>query len=404
MQSMTTMSGCCRSSASATSWLSSGPARWPKNASTWSSIAVPAVRSSSGTRVKALKSRPRPVTRSACDADPSTATSWPCRASRCPSASIGGTFPPPSHVTMRMTPGSISSHSFAVHSGLRKTETEGGRMATAPQPRYARAGDTHLAYQTFGEGVVDLVLLPDGLMTIEAIAELPAYARFRDRLARFSRLIILDHRGLGLSDPVTPGTNPSLELWAEDLGAVMDAADSSRAALLGIAEGGFGAAFYAASHPDRVSRLILVDATACLTEEPFAPWGTAPAIIGVLDDSIESNWGGNTSAIPIIAPSAADDDSYHAWMARSLRRSASPAVAKALFDLQFRSDIRGILSSIRVPTLVIHRAGNRWFSPDHGRYLADHIPEARYIELPGEDHVPYFGDSAAIAAEIEEFV
>src|SRR5438876_4210351 len=112
-------------------------------------------------------------------------------------------------------------------------------MAPQSQPRYAKVGDTHIAYQTFGSSAVDLMLVPDGFMTIEAIDELPAYARFRDRLASFSRLIVLDHRGLGLSDPSTPGTNPSLEHWAEDLNAVMDAADSRHAVLIGIAEGGF---------------------------------------------------------------------------------------------------------------------------------------------------------------------
>jgi class 3 adenylate cyclase/pimeloyl-ACP methyl ester carboxylesterase len=277
-------------------------------------------------------------------------------------------------------------------------------MATTPQPRYARAGDAHVAYQIDGAGTVDLVLLPDGFMTIEAIAELPAYARFRDRLASFSRLITLDHRGLGLSDPVTPGTNPSLEHWAEDLRAVMDAADSSHAALLGIAEGGFGAAFYAATHPDRVSHLILVNATPCVTEEPFAAWGIGPGMMHVLESSADHDWGANTSPVPVFAPSGTDDPAYHAWLTRSFRRAASPAVAKSLFDLQLRSDIRHILPSIRVPTLVIHRTRNRWFSPEHGRYLAEHITGARYLELPGDDHVPYFGDSEAIADEIEEFV
>ena len=277
-------------------------------------------------------------------------------------------------------------------------------MVTAAQPKYAKAGGTHVAYQTFGSGPADLVLLPDGFMTIEAIAELSAYARFRDRLASFSRLIILDHRGLGLSDPVAPGANPSLEDWAEDLRAVIDASGSRRPALLGIAEGGFGAAFFAASHPDRVSHLIFVNATPCFTQEPFATLGAASRFIDVLGDSIENDWGSNTSAIPIVAPGAANDEAYHAWMARSLRRSASPAVAKAVFDLQLRSDIRAVLPIIRVPTLIIHRSGNKWFTPEHGRYLAENIPNARYVELSGEDHVPYFGDSEAIVVEIEEFV
>jgi len=276
-------------------------------------------------------------------------------------------------------------------------------------PQYARASDVHVAYQLFGTGAIDLVVLPDGFMTIEAIAEYPPYARFRDRLASFSRTIILDRRGLGLSDPASAKTSPTLEDWAEDVNAVVDAVSANSVALLGIAEGAFSAVFYAASHPTRVSHLVLVNATPGYMQPPFCDWGEAARFLTpALRAQIAEGWHDldlpMLRAEAVFAPSAGDDPGFHEWLARSGPRSASPSTANALFDILMWSDIRSVLPIVRVPTLVIHRAGNRWFTPEHGRFLADHIADARYVELPGADHVPFLGDSEAIAAEIEEFV
>jgi class 3 adenylate cyclase len=243
-------------------------------------------------------------------------------------------------------------------------------------------------------------------MTIEAIDECPPYARFRDRLASFSRTIVLDRRGLGLSDPVGATTSPTLEDWAEDVNAVADAVSATSVALLGIAEGAFTAVFHAASNPTRVSHLVLVNATPGYMSPPFCDWGEAARFTPALRADIEAGWHdlGLSSAEGVFAPSANGDPGFHEWLARSGPRSASPAAADALFDLLMWSDVRSVLPIVRVPTLVIHRSGNRWFTPEHGRYLADHIADARYVELPGADHVPFLGDSEAIAAEIEEFV
>jgi class 3 adenylate cyclase/pimeloyl-ACP methyl ester carboxylesterase len=274
------------------------------------------------------------------------------------------------------------------------------------QTRYAKAGGVHVAYQAFGEGTVDLVVLPDGFMTIDAIAELPAYARFRDRLASFSRTILFDRRGLGLSDPVSAGTSPTLEDWAEDLNAVADAASANSLALVGIAEGAFSAVFHAASYPASVSHLVLVNATPGYMSSPFCDWGEVSRFSPEFRDSIETDWGTDffTAAAQVFAPSAAGDPSFREWLGRATRRAASPATATAFFDVLMWSDIRHVLPVVQVPTLVIHRSGNRWMTPAHGRYLAENIANARYIEVEGSDHLPCFGDSDAIIAEIEEFL
>jgi class 3 adenylate cyclase len=272
------------------------------------------------------------------------------------------------------------------------------------ETRYAKAGAVHIAYQTFGKGTVDLVVLPDGFMTIDGIAELPAYARFRDRLASFSRTILLDRRGLGLSDPVSAATSPTLEDWAEDLNAVADAVSANSLALVGIAEGAFGAVFHAASYPASVSHLVLVNATPGYMTPPFCDWGEVSRFSRGFRASIETDWGNTAAAEQVFAPSAARDPSFHEWLGRASRRAASPATASAIFDLLMWSDIRHVLPVVQVPTLVIHRSGNRWMTPAHGRYLAENIADARYVEIPGDDHLPFLGDSEAITAEIEEFL
>jgi class 3 adenylate cyclase len=276
-------------------------------------------------------------------------------------------------------------------------------MATEAATRYARSGDVHIAYQVAGEGA-DLLFVPDGVIPIESMAEWPSFDRFIRRLTRLFRVIRFDRRGMGLSDPVTPSNRPTLEQWMTDAEAVLGTVDSERAALLGMAEGGFVLTLLAAAKPERVSGLILVNATAAFTTEPFRAWGLAAGALDRLAGTVESDWGDVGWAIPMFAPSAAGDKRYRAWLERAQRRSLSPAMARALFDVMYRSDIRDILPSLRVPTLVIHRQGNRYLEPEHGRYLAAHIPGATYLEVEGEDHVPYLGDSEPILEAIEEFL
>ena len=271
-------------------------------------------------------------------------------------------------------------------------------------PRYAKNGSVHIAYDVMGDGPVDLLFIPDGIIPMELMMEQPSYARFLERFASFTRLIRFDRRGTGLSDPITESTPPTLEQWMDDGRAVMAAARSERAAVYGAAEGGFVATVLAASNPGRISSLVLVNSTPGISAPPFSELGKASAAVAKLALSANEKWGTDTSGVEYFAPSAALNAQFHEWLARSSRRAASPAVIQAIFNVLYYSDIRSILPAVRVPTLVIHRAGNRYLTPDHGRFLAKQIPNARYVEVPGDDHVPYLGDSDAIVDEIEEFL
>lgn len=275
-------------------------------------------------------------------------------------------------------------------------------METTTQ--YAKSGEVHVAYQVTGAGPRDLLLVADGSIPIESMGEEPSFELFLDRLGSFSRVICFDRRGMGLSDPVRPESAPTLEQWMGDAEAVLDAVGSDQAALLGFAEGGFVLTMLAATRPARVTSLVLVNATPGFTAEPFRRWGLAAPAIEQLKDSVSADWGAVDWAIPMFAPSAVGDERYRVWLNRAMRRSLSPAMASAVFEVLYRSDIRDILPIVRVPTLVIHRGGNRYLTSEHGRYLAEHIPEARYLEVKGDDHVPYLGDPRPILDAIEEFI
>lgn len=277
-------------------------------------------------------------------------------------------------------------------------------MAPALATRYAKSAGSHIAFQMSGAGSIDLLLVPDGGVSIEMIPELPSFDRFIRRLDSFSRVIRFDRRGIGLSDPVTLANPPTLEQWVGDAEAVLDDVGSQRTALLGMAEGGFVLALLAAMRPERVAALVLVNATPAIAAEPFRHWGLAAEALEKLRNSVESGWGEDLSGIPLFAPSAVGDERYRDWLQRGGRRSLSPAMAGAVFEVLYRSDIRNVLPAIRVPTLLIHRRDNRFITPAHGRYLAEHIPGAKYVEVAGADHVPYLGDPAPILDEIELFL
>ena len=270
------------------------------------------------------------------------------------------------------------------------------------ETKYAKSEGVHVAYQVTGDGPLDLLLVPDGIIPIEAMTEEPSFARFLERLGSFSRLIRFDRRGIGLSDPVS--APPTLEQWMEDARAVLDAVGSERAALLGMAEGGFAVVLFAATLPERTEALVLVNATPGIYQPPLSEEGLAGGAIARLAASIDDAWGADTSGVEHFAPSIAGDQRFHDWLGRALRRAASPAVARAVWNALFYSDVRPILPAIRVPTLVLHRAGNRWLTPAHGLYLARNIPGAKYVELAGAGHPPYLGDADAILDEIEDFL
>ena len=270
-------------------------------------------------------------------------------------------------------------------------------MQCSPRLCYARSGDLHIAYQVFGAGSVDLVIVPGFISNVEETWDNPSAARWLDRLSRFARVIAFDKRGTGLSDRVE--AVPSLDERMDDARAVMDAAHSERAVLLGISEGGSLATLFAASHPDRCTSLILYGAFA-----KFSGWYPTEEKLAAFYRYVEEKWGTGES-VRKYAPSMADDAGFKKIWARHERVGATPAAAKALMRMNQEIDISGVLSAIRVPTLVIHRTEDIAVSIEDGRFLAQHIPHARLAEFAGADHLPYIGENADdIADEIEEFV
>jgi class 3 adenylate cyclase len=234
--------------------------------------------------------------------------------------------------------------------------------------------------------------------------EAPPFARFCERLSSFSRLIIFDKRGTGLSDPVAEV--PTLEQRIDDVRAVMDAAVSERAALFGVSEGGPMSVLFAATHPDRATALVLHGAMGRTTEAPDYPWASpAEALRESAAEFIAPYWGQQAEGmVELFAPSLADDPQAVELVARMERSAASPAMVQQIFEMFLDIDVRGILPTIQVPTLVLHRHGDRVVNRRAGRELATQIPGARYVELPGVDHLPWAGDLEAVVGEIEEFL
>ena len=275
---------------------------------------------------------------------------------------------------------------------------------STPPTQFARSGDASIAYQVVGDGPLDLVLVLGFATHLELQWESPAFARFFERLSSFSRLIIFDKRGTGLSDPVTEV--PTLEQRIDDVRAVMDAAGSERAALLGISEGGPMSVLFAATHPERVSALVLYGAMGRTTEAPDYPWASpAEALREAATEFIAPYWGQQAEGmVELFAPSFAGDPQVAEFTARLERSAASPAMVQQIFEMFLDIDVRAILPTIHVPTLVIHRHGDRVVSRHAGQELAEQIPSARYVELPGIDHLPWAGDSEGVLGEIEEFL
>jgi pimeloyl-ACP methyl ester carboxylesterase len=273
-------------------------------------------------------------------------------------------------------------------------------VAARPETRYARSGDVNVAYQVFGEGPRDLVFVPGWVSNVEYFWEEPAVVRFFERLASFSRLILFDKRGTGLSDRVDV---PNFETRMDDVRAVMDAAKSERAVLLGNSEGGPMCALFAATYPERTSALIMVGSYARRIWAPDYPWGTPKEAWDRFVDGVVRDWGGAVG-IEERAPSLAGDQRFRDWWSRFVRQSASPGAARAIWRIIGEIDIRGVLPVIRVPTLILHNARERTVPVESARYLAEHIPGAKYVELNGIDHLPWAGNMDAVVDEIEEFL
>jgi pimeloyl-ACP methyl ester carboxylesterase len=270
-----------------------------------------------------------------------------------------------------------------------------------PETRYVASGDVNIAYQVVGDGPRDLIIVPGWLSNIEVFWEEPTLVRFLERLATFSRLILFDKRGTGLSDRISD--MPMLETRMDDVRAVMDAVSSERAALLGYSEGGPMSALFAATFPARTSALIMIGSFARRIQSPDYPW--APTV-DERDQFIEitrREWGGPVG-IEARAPSMAHDERFRTWWARMLRMSASPGANVALLKMNSEIDVRHVLPTIRVPTLLIHNVGDRCVDVRDSRYMATQIPGAKYVELDGIDHLPWVGNPEAIFDEIEEFL
>lgn len=269
--------------------------------------------------------------------------------------------------------------------------------------KYTRSGDIHIAYQAVGEGPLDLVYVPGWVSHVELAWEEPTLARFLRRLVSFSRLIAFDKRGTGLSDRVTNDQLPTLEERMDDLRAVMDAVGSERAALCGVSEGGNLCALFAATYPERTTALVMCGAFAKRIWSPDYPWAQTPEERELAYEMVENEWG-SMMDLSHYVPSKINDKAFAQRLAKYFRHSASPGAAVALLRMNTEIDIRAILPTIRIPTLVIHRTGDRDANVEEGRWLAARIAGARFTELPGEDHFPWVGDQDAILDEIQEFL
>jgi len=271
--------------------------------------------------------------------------------------------------------------------------------SAVPETRYAKSGDVNIAYQLMGDGPFDLVLISGFVSHLDLDLDEPRMAYFLRRLASFSRLIRFDKRGTGLSD--RPGGLPDLETRMDDVRAVMDAVGSERAAFLGYSEGGPMSCLFAATYPERTSALVIY-ASYAKRQDPDDdyPWASTPSERQAYAEQMERDWGVD-SDLGSMAPNA--DAALRAWWARRARAAASPAAARDLVLMNSLIDIRAVLPTIRVPTLVLHRAGDRDSRVEEGRYLAEHIPGARFVELAGDDHFVAI-EANQILDEVEEFL
>jgi pimeloyl-ACP methyl ester carboxylesterase len=272
-----------------------------------------------------------------------------------------------------------------------------------PTTRYARSGDANIAYQVVGDGPFDLIWVPGWVSNVEVSWEIPEYARFLTRLASFSRLILFDKRGTGMSDSVSVEHLPGLEQRMDDVRAVLQAAGSTNAAVFGASEGGNLSILFAATYPERVRALVLAGIFVKRIWSPDYPWAPTPEAREELQARLEQEWSGDVN-LGTMAPSALGDPALMRRITTFLRRSASPGAAVALHRMNTGIDTRSALPSITAPTLVICRTDDRDVSLEEGRWIAGQIPHARFVELPGDDHLTWLGDTDALLDEVEAFL
>lgn len=275
--------------------------------------------------------------------------------------------------------------------------------SSIPETRYADSDGVGIAYQVLGDGPIDLVMVPGFASHLEHAWAHPKLAHFYRRLASFSRLTLLDKRGVGLSDRVSPKDLPGIEQRKDDLKAVMDAVGIERAAMVGASDGGPLALLFAATYPERTDRLVVINSYARRVSAPDHDTALTPEQYGAFLQEVIEHWG-EPIAVGLIAPGSVNDPRFLNWWAANLRHSMSPGSARAMVEMNAAIDVRAALPAIHVPTLVIHRTGDGACPVAGGRYVADHIEGARFVELPGDDHLPWMGDAETVLGEIEEFV
>jgi len=272
-----------------------------------------------------------------------------------------------------------------------------------PRTRYARSGDLHIAYQVVGDGPLDLIFVPGWVSNVEECWEQPGLAAFLERLASFSRLILFDKRGTGLSDRVANDRLPTLEERMDDVHAVLDAAESEQAALFGHSEGGSMSVLFAATYPQRTRALVTFGVFARRRRSADYPWAPSDSDRAATIEQVESDWVTEDLVRPLV-PSRSDDPAFLGQLATYYRRSASPGAAAQLLRMNTAIDVRAILGTIRIPTLVLHRTDDRDALVEEGRWIASRIPGASFVELPGGDHLFWVGDSDTVLNEIEAFL
>jgi pimeloyl-ACP methyl ester carboxylesterase len=277
-----------------------------------------------------------------------------------------------------------------------------------PETRFASAGDVNIAYQVLGEGTVDLVWAWGLTSNIEVVWEEPSYAAFLRRLAEFARVILFDRRGCGTSDRHGGTVTATLEERMADVLAVLDAVGSERASVFGVSEGGNLAALLAATYPNRVASIVVYGTAARFLRDEDHPWGWADADwLAAFHERVRAGWGtveNSAMAVHLWAPSLAGDERFIAWMAKHARQSCSRSVILPLMRAFEAYDLIDVFPAVRVPTLVLHRIGDVLVPVAHSRWIVEHTPEARLVELPGVDHLPFVGDAEAVLAEVEEFL
>lgn len=278
-------------------------------------------------------------------------------------------------------------------------------MSELPETRYAQTVDgVRVAYQVWGDGPRDLVVVRDASTPIDCLWEEPRVVQMLERLGSFSRNIWLDARGWGSSDALTLGGLPGLDAWLDDISAVMAAADSEQAVIAGMNDAGAGTMLFAATYPQRVSAVVLVNTYARFVQAPDYGCGLPPELLDRYLDAMVASWGTLDNLALGMAPSMVSDRQWSRWMLRSQRLGASPTSVEAFMRAVSETNVHHVLPSIQAPTLVIHRQGDHHVRVDHGRFLARHIPGAVYKELGGDDHSVFAGDTDSLVDEIEEFL